>query len=541
MGPRRREANGSTAAASGGGSLLGSTRGSCSWSLTLIVLTSVGCLIFAFSQLALLPDCAAERDRAGHAEDVAVQLQARREEEKQAFERVVAELQEQLQEAKKSASKKAKLPAPSVAGKQGSSGDQSELLQSLQAQVMELSRENKRLQLALKDASASSPAPAVVALAPPASHGLRGAGAVVTTSVLTASAQITEDTLRTLAADGAIGVAVISCKRPKYLQRAMDSVFRAKRDPKHFPLVISQDAHDAAMTKMIEETYVTAGKAFHMHHDHEESATRISQKFGGSGQTLGYVRIAQHFGFAMRRMFDDFGFKAVIFLEEDLEVSPDFFSYFDAMLNLLRSDKDLFCVSAWNDNGYQTLVEDPKAAFRTDFFPGLGWMMEKSMWAEVRQRWAEAYWDEFMRRPDVRKGRHCIRPEISRSFTFGEEGVSAGQFYSGHLSRIKLNDVYVDWANQDLSHLASASAFDEYLRKELRKAKKVSIRDADGQREELRIEYQDSSYQEVASRFSLMPDEKEGIRRMSYRGVIPFSWQQNRVYLYTGSWPGDLP
>eukprot|EP00442_Polarella_glacialis_P057928 CAMPEP_0115058756 /NCGR_PEP_ID=MMETSP0227-20121206/6531_1 /TAXON_ID=89957 /ORGANISM="Polarella glacialis, Strain CCMP 1383" /LENGTH=123 /DNA_ID=CAMNT_0002443787 /DNA_START=66 /DNA_END=433 /DNA_ORIENTATION=+ len=123
-------------------------------------------------------------------------------------------------------------------------------------------------------------------------------------------------------------------------------------------------------------------------------------------------------------MFDEFGFSAVIFLEEDyLEVSPDFFSYFGAMRELLGQDKDLFCVSAWNDNGAEALVQDPREAFRTEFFPGLGWMMDKSMWSEVRDRWAVAFWDEFMRRPDVRKGRSCIRPEISRSFTFGEDGV----------------------------------------------------------------------------------------------------------------------
>merc|ERR1719204_855580 len=101
----------------------------------------------------------------------------------------------------------------------------------------------------------------------------------------------------------------------------------------------------------------------------------------------------------MRKMFDEFGFQQVIFLEEDMEIAPDFFSYFESMLVLLRGDPEVFCVSAWNDNGYDNLVADTRAAFRTDFFPGLGWMMQKSMWDEVRDRWPTAYWDEFMRRP----------------------------------------------------------------------------------------------------------------------------------------------
>merc|ERR1719343_1687856 len=138
-----------------------------------------------------------------------------------------------------------------------------------------------------------------------------------------------------------------------------------------------------------------------------------------------------------------------------MDVAPDFFSYFKAMLPMLHSDPDLYCVSAWNDNGDASLVQDPLAAFRTDFFPGLGWMLRREVWLEVRERWAKAYWDEFMRRPDVRKGRQCIRPEVSRTFTFGEKGTSAGQFFKTHLSHIKLNTEAIDWSAQDLSFLGS--------------------------------------------------------------------------------------
>ena len=39
----------------------------------------------------------------------------------------------------------------------------------------------------------------------------------------------------------------------------------------------------------------------------------------------------------------------VIILEEDLDVAPDFFSYFSQTLDLLEQDPTLYCVSAWND------------------------------------------------------------------------------------------------------------------------------------------------------------------------------------------------
>ena len=39
----------------------------------------------------------------------------------------------------------------------------------------------------------------------------------------------------------------------------------------------------------------------------------------------------------------------MIILEEDLDVSPDIFWYFNQLLPVLEEDQSLYCVSAWND------------------------------------------------------------------------------------------------------------------------------------------------------------------------------------------------
>ena len=56
----------------------------------------------------------------------------------------------------------------------------------------------------------------------------------------------------------------------------------------------------------------------------------------------------------------------VIIVEDDLEISPDFFEYFTATLPLLRSDPSLWCVSAWNDNGKAGLIDQnaPELLYR---------------------------------------------------------------------------------------------------------------------------------------------------------------------------------
>lgn len=59
-------------------------------------------------------------------------------------------------------------------------------------------------------------------------------------------------------------------------------------------------------------------------------------------------------------------------VSDDLDISPDFFEYFQATLPLLYKDNSIWCVSAYNDNGKPQLIDEktPEQLYRTDFFPG---------------------------------------------------------------------------------------------------------------------------------------------------------------------------
>lgn len=357
-------------------------------------------------------------------------------------------------------------------------------------------------------------------------------------------AKLTPETLRTSSNQGGIGIALITCKRPLNLQRAMTSLLQHRgttpAEMNKFPIVISQDGYEAQLTDLIQEKYVRTGLAYHLHHQYDENAMQIATRHGGKSSLI-HVRIAQHLGFVMENMFDVFKFKQAIFLEEDLEVAPDFFSYFGSMLPTLQNDPKVYCVSAWNDNGYKELTSDERAVYLTDFFPNLGYMIEGKLWHEVKDNWVTVYWDEFMRSEDVRKNRHCIRPEISRALMFEEKGTFSNKFFKEHLSRIALNSKPVDWASEDLSYLASTDTFEAKLTKWLREATLVTLDDVSRHsNDKLRILYDDKKdFKRIATKFGLMHDKKDGVRRTAYRGVIPFSWQSNRIYLYTNSWPGS--
>ena len=53
-----------------------------------------------------------------------------------------------------------------------------------------------------------------------------------------------------------------------------------------------------------------------------------------------------------------------------------------------------------------------------------------------------SYWDDWMRLPEQRKNRACIRPEVGRTKTFGKIGVSNGLFFDKHLKYIQ---VHTEW------------------------------------------------------------------------------------------------
>ena len=66
----------------------------------------------------------------------------------------------------------------------------------------------------------------------------------------------------------------------------------------------------------------------------------------------------------------------------------DFFSYFSQTLRLLEEDTSLYCVSAWNDQGYEHTSSDPTKLYRVETMPGLGWILKRSLYKEeLEPKW----------------------------------------------------------------------------------------------------------------------------------------------------------
>ena len=136
------------------------------------------------------------------------------------------------------------------------------------------------------------------------------------------------------------------------------------------------------------------------------------------------VRIALHYKFSLSTAFQLFpDAPCIIIVEDDLLFSPDFYEYFHKNVPILEADPTVFLMSAWNDNGFKGKVKDPYALRRTEFFPGLGWLLPRALYEnELEQKWPSIHWDHWLRSWNQTKGREIVYPEVPRTYHNGSKG-----------------------------------------------------------------------------------------------------------------------
>jgi alpha-1,3-mannosyl-glycoprotein beta-1,2-N-acetylglucosaminyltransferase len=324
-------------------------------------------------------------------------------------------------------------------------------------------------------------------------------------------------------------VVIMACNRPDYLERTLKSVLKYQIPVAgKFPLFVSQDGSMEAV-KVVAKGFP---EVTYLQHVDGEPLRKTNPQ-----ENDAYYKIASHYKWALTELFNKRSFSRVIILEDDMEIAPDFFDYFEATSWLLEEDKSVVAVSSWNDNGQRQFVYDSKAIYRSDFFPGLGWMLTNQFWEELRPKWPAAYWDDWLRLNSTRKGRHFIRPEVCRTYNFGEHGSSMGQFFKQYLEPIKLNDVAVNWKSKDLGFLQEERFNREFAALIARalplpnsQANVVKMAESVG--EDVRIEYSSQrQFEGLARLFGVFEEWKDGVPRTAYKGVVVFRWMgKKKIY-----------
>ncbi|CAE8620257.1 unnamed protein product, partial [Polarella glacialis] len=115
--------------------------------------------------------------------------------------------------------------------------------------------------------------------------------------------------------------------------------------------------------------------------------------------------------------------RSLLVVEEDMEAAPDMLWFFAQLEPLLHKDENLWCISAWNENGVATYAADLTALVRTDVFAGsLAWLLPAELYRkELLPSWPKGNWAQHLRGRAVSAGRQCIVPEISRARHVGRE------------------------------------------------------------------------------------------------------------------------
>ena len=211
-----------------------------------------------------------------------------------------------------------------------------------------------------------------------------------------------------------VPIAIIASNRPHYLYRMLRTLLSAN------------GANPDMITVFIDGFY--------------DEPLAVAELFGLRGVQHAPVgvrnaRISQHYKSSLSSTFQLFpAAKYAILLEEDLDVSPDFLSYFSQLVTVLETDPSLYCVSAWNDQGYEHTASDPSLVYRVETMPGLGWMLRRGLYTgELEARWPSPDktwdWDMWMRLPEIRRGRECLIPDVSRTYHFGSSGLNMNTYF----------------------------------------------------------------------------------------------------------------
>ncbi|XP_046860055.1 protein O-linked-mannose beta-1,2-N-acetylglucosaminyltransferase 1-like [Xenia sp. Carnegie-2017] len=211
-----------------------------------------------------------------------------------------------------------------------------------------------------------------------------------------------------------IPVAVIASNRPHYLYRGLRSMLSAHGAKKElFTVFIDGFFEEPAAVARLYDVKVV-------------QHIPISSK---------NARISQHYKRTLTETFNAYpNARYMIILEEDLDVSVDIFSYFNQLLPLMDTDESLYCISAWNDQGYDHTCNDPAMLYRIETMPGLGWLLKRRLYKEeLEPKWPTPDlfwdWDMWMRMDSNKKGRECIIPDISRTYHFGAKGLNMNVFF----------------------------------------------------------------------------------------------------------------
>lgn len=128
---------------------------------------------------------------------------------------------------------------------------------------------------------------------------------------------------------------------------------------------------------------------------------------------------------------------------------------------------------------------------------------------------------------------------MSRTRTFGSEGVSWGQFFNKYLKDVYLNEVFVRFSAMDLTYLHH-SRYDRAFLATVNDSTLYSLNDLKEGRltqSPAKITYtNETDFEKIADFLGIMKDFKAGVPRTAYKGVVSTYYKGVRLFLVPEPW-----
>lgn len=209
-----------------------------------------------------------------------------------------------------------------------------------------------------------------------------------------------------------IPIIILTCNRVELLDSTLQNLLQARGISKKY-MAIMQDGSHQGIANIAKKYGIQLVQ------------NTVGLYLRGGIPNDGGSRIATHYKYSLSKAFDVIfpSAPAIIIVEDDLLFSPDFYEYFHAVSPIMDIDKSLLVISAWNDNGFRGKACNKWKLKRTEFFPGLGWLLTRSLYkGELEKKWPTNHWDHWLRYAKTHNGRDVLYPEVPRTYHKGITG-----------------------------------------------------------------------------------------------------------------------
>ncbi|CAL4117574.1 unnamed protein product, partial [Meganyctiphanes norvegica] len=211
-----------------------------------------------------------------------------------------------------------------------------------------------------------------------------------------------------------VPIIVSAGTRIQYLYYTLSKLLSAPGAKKRNILVILGDTTNSTITLLnILEVNYTFAKVNNMKTD-----SQVNNNMPPQNQML-----FSYYRYVYKLVLDTFPLaEATIFLDEDVEVSPDFFSYMSQTIWLLKNDSSLYCINGFSQLGMEGSAHNPSRLLRGRVQVSWGYAITTDFIREVLPLWPQNgttdLYDYWLYN-NVRRDRECVFPEFSRTRHYG--------------------------------------------------------------------------------------------------------------------------